>query len=184
MNKAIRTCDVNYQTVDEALKMAIPLDVLDIIIGYTRHDKTRYQSQLVEHVKQNVQTKKISPIFTSKVNYMLGKINRIDGRLNKMYLSFMLFDYICDFSFLYRNSSKSFSFINATKDKLNFFYFKEKIVNARIYYNIITGEDFDTDITIISIKKHRRLCSLCRLPGHDKRNCEQLNLFNVAVSFL
>jgi len=33
VNKAIRV-DVTYRTVDEALERTIPLDILDIIIGY------------------------------------------------------------------------------------------------------------------------------------------------------
>lgn len=178
VNKVIRTNDMTYRTVDEALERTIPLDVLDIIIGYDRHDKTHFQPQLLEQVQKNEQnSEEISPIFSNRVKYMLGKINHVDGRLNKMCVCLMLFDYICDFRFLYRDISRSF--MNVVKNKLNFFYFTEKIVNAHIYYSNITGDDIDPDNSIIPTGTRHRLCSLCKLPGHDKRTCEKVDLFTV-----
>ena len=180
VNKVVRTNDLTYRTVDDALTRTIPLDVMDIIIGYTRYEKTHYHTQLLEQVQKKKQDiRKMSPIFYNKVKCMIGKINRVKGRLNKLYLSFMLFDYICDFRFLFRDSSSSLRLINAIKNKLNFFYFTEKIVNIRIYYTILVGEDIDPENIVRPTEKHRRLCSLCKLPGHDKRKCEQLDLFSV-----
>ena len=176
VNKAIRASDVTYRTVDEVTERIFPLDILDIIVGYDRYDKTHFHPQLLEQVEKNVQNpEKISPIFADRVKYLLAKISQVDGRLNKVYVSFMLFDYICDFRFLYRDSS--LSFINVVKNKLNFFYFTEKIVNAGIYYSIIIGDDIEPGNSIRHTGTRRKLCSLCKLPGHNKRKCEKLDLF-------
>jgi len=184
VNKATRANDVTYRTVDDALGRAIPLDVLDIIIGYTRYGKTHFHSQLLQQVDEKKQsnTDKVSPIFSNRVKYMLGRISIVEGRLNKLYLSYMLFDYVCDFRFLYRDSSRSL--INIIKGKLNFFYFQEKIVNMHIYYTKLIGEDIDPDKVLTVVQTKRKLCSFCKLPGHDKRKCVRVDLFDVRRSLV
>jgi hypothetical protein len=182
-NKSTRANDVTYRTVDDALGRAIPLDVLDIILGYTRYGKTHFHTQLLQQVDERRQSsEKVSPIFSDKVKYMLGRILSVEGRLNKLYLSYMLFDYVCDFRFLYRDSS--LSLINIIKDKLNFFYFQEKIVNAHIYYTKLIGEDIDPDKVMTVTRTKRKLCSFCKLPGHDKRKCVRVDLFDVVRSLV
>ena len=177
VNKAIRNYDVVYHTIDEATKRILPLDIMDIIIGYTRYDKNHFHLQLLEQVKEKETNKETTSIvFTDYVKYMLTKVNTIEGRFNKIYSIYRMFDYICDFRFLF----KSTTLMENIKIKLNLFYFTENIINIHIYYKKLTGEEIDPENIMVSQQvQKRKLCSLCKLPGHNKLICEKVDLFNV-----
>jgi hypothetical protein len=177
--KVLRTCDETYRTVDDALEKTIPLDVLDIIIGYTRYDKTHFHIQLLHQVDQNqakrtISSDYLSPCFERHTKHMLKRMTVIKGRLNKMYYMYMFLDYVCDFHFLI-NSPR---FLNIVKQKLNFFYNTEKLVNVQYHYRLLFDEEISGSGTCVSSVVKRKLCSLCRLPGHTKSTCERVDLFD------
>lgn len=177
--KVMRTCDETYRTVDDALEKTIPLDVLDIIIGYTRYDRTHFHTQLLQQVDQ-IQVKRtrsgdrVSDCFNRRMRHMMRRISFMEGKLNKIYYMYMLLDYVCDFRFLI----KSPRFLDTVKQKLNFFYNTDKLVNVQHHYRLLFNEEIIGSGTCVSSPVKRKLCSLCKLPGHNKRTCESVNLFD------
>ena len=122
-------------TVDKSLYTKMPLDLVKLIVSYTAPPKEAVMEELIKRQKKKANF--IVPSFM--VHRLLSIIQSIDyeeHERDKLKLIETVFNYVCDFQYLFLNN-QCFPIIKST---IVDFYALKNMTNLTYIYRLLTGE--------------------------------------------
>ena len=205
MYNVVRKYDPVYKTIDDATNNQFPLDIVDIIHGYSDVNKTQLSNDLVILHTSHVESRHSLTDTNDKHNFnkqVMSYLREIDsinkfndyGKTRSIMLCCKLFDLLIDMKYIYSNYTV---FMSILKNKTKYIYYNKPYLNFAHYYRILFNEEievteyikdyiafnqlqFNNPLTNYKVKN--KLCSTCKRPGHNKRSCDRWNAIPIPTS--
>ena len=167
--------DPLLKKIDEYTNGILPLEIVRIITDYVQKSRENVLKELKEKVKEEeIKLNTINEfpvIFEEEIKKYLDLLKKIQGKENKLMVCSTLFNYLVDYKHVLEKKGSTCLVVKETLIKLH-----EEANgggNFRLYYQLLFRQKMkiknDKPSTRRTLK--RRLCGLCKLPGHNRLRC-------------